>query len=390
MRQPRVPAAGDAVPGLDADAVRLHELGYEQELKRGLGALENVAMGFAAISPVVALYGVVLVGMVLAGPAWVWVLPVALAGQCLVLVVYSELASEFPVANATYQWSRRLVGPTYGWLNGWVGLCAYAVANTTIAYLGAPWALRVLGIDPEANAIVATGAALVAICAIVNVLGIDVLKLSVKVGIAAEVVASVGVGLVLLLAFRHQDVSVLRETFGAEALSGGSTRAALLAALAVGGWVFIGFDACGLSSEETHDAARHVPRAVWIAMLAVGAIVILNAFALTLAHPGVAQVIDGRDVDPVSTSVYVKGGSARGLDVRTCFLPGHRVRHGSGARRSGWISAASLAGRLCHPGPVRLQRSHRAREPALLRSGAGRWPGKGGRGPDHRRPRARP
>lgn len=309
MRQPRVAAAGDAVPGLDADAIRLHELGYEQELKRGLGALENVAMGFAAISPVVALYGVVLVGMVLAGPAWVWVLPVALAGQCLVLVVYSELASEFPVANATYQWSRRLVGPTYGWLNGWVGLCAYAVANTTIAYLGAPWALRVLDIDPGANAIVATGAALVAICAIVNVLGIDVLKLSVKVGIAAELVASVGVGLVLLLAFRHQDVSVLRETFGAEALSGGSTRAALLAALAVGGWVFIGFDACGLSSEETHDAARHVPRAVWIAMLAVGAIVILNAFALTFAHPGVAQVIDGRDVDPVSTSVVTSFGS---------------------------------------------------------------------------------
>ena len=76
-------------------------------------------------------------------------LPVALVGQCLLLAVYSELASEFPVAGGPYQWSRRLLGPEYGWFNGWVALCAYAAANTTIAYLGAPWALIVLGITPS-------------------------------------------------------------------------------------------------------------------------------------------------------------------------------------------------------------------------------------------------
>ena len=50
-----------AVPS--ADARRLDELGYAQELRRGLGAFDNVAIGFVTISPVVALYGVVLVGM---------------------------------------------------------------------------------------------------------------------------------------------------------------------------------------------------------------------------------------------------------------------------------------------------------------------------------------
>ena len=72
----------------------LSELGYEQELKRGMGIFDSVAMGFATISPVVGLYAVVLVGMVVAGGAWVWVLPVALAGQCLLLAVYSELAAQ--------------------------------------------------------------------------------------------------------------------------------------------------------------------------------------------------------------------------------------------------------------------------------------------------------
>ena len=114
---------------------------------RRLRIFDNVALGFAAISPVVGLYAVVLVGTVVAGPAWVWVLPVALAGQCLLLAVYSELASEFPIAGGAYQWSRRLIGGAYGWFTGWVAICAYAVANTTIAYLGAPWALTLLGIE---------------------------------------------------------------------------------------------------------------------------------------------------------------------------------------------------------------------------------------------------
>jgi amino acid transporter len=294
---------------MDPDAARLHELGYPQELKRGLRGFDNLALGFAAISPVVGLYAVVLVGTAVAGPAWVWVLPIALAGQCLLLAVYAELASEFPVAGGAYQWSRRLVGGRYGWFSGWVAICAYAVANTTIAYLGAPWALTLLGIDPTPNAIVVTGMVLVLVCSFVGALGIDVLGRAVKAGIAAEALASVGVGLALLLVFREQDFSLLTDTLGAEALSGGSVGLGLLAALAVGGWVFIGFDACVAASEETKDAAAHVPRALWIALLSVGALVILNAVAATLAHPDPAAVVAGADVDPVTTAVVSSFGS---------------------------------------------------------------------------------
>ncbi len=67
--------------------------------------------------------------------------------------------------------------------------------------------------------------------------------------------------------------------------------------------MFIGFDACVGASEETRDAARHVPRAIWIALLSVGGLVILNAVAVTLAHPDPAAVVAGEDVDPVTTAV---------------------------------------------------------------------------------------
>jgi amino acid transporter len=293
----------------DADAARLRELGYHQELARRLRFRDNAAIGFASISPVVGLYGVVIVGTAVAGPAWVWVLPIALAGQCLLIAVYSELASEFPMAGGPYQWTRRLMGGAYGWFTGWVAICAYLVANTTVAYLGAPWALGLLGIEPTANAVVVTGMAIVVVCAVVGALGINLLSRVVTAGITAEILATVGIGLALLLAFRRQDLSLLGETLGAEALSGGSVGAGLLAALAVGGWVFIGFDACIAASEETCDAGRHVPRAIWTILLGVGVLVVLNAVAVSLAHPEPEAVVAGRDADPVSTAVVTSFGS---------------------------------------------------------------------------------
>ena len=185
------------------------------------------------------------------------------------------------------------MGGTYGWLSGWVAICAYCAANTTIAYLGAPWALTLVGIEATPNALVVTGMVLVGVCAVVGASSVDVLGRVIKAGIAAEIVASVGIGLALLLVFRTRDVSILGETLGAEALSGGSAGAGMLAALAVAGWVFIGFDCCVGASEETRRAARHVPLAIWLALLSVGVLVILNAFAVTLAHPDLAGVVAG-------------------------------------------------------------------------------------------------
>jgi amino acid transporter len=302
-------AVGPVPPVADADARRLRELGYPQELARRLRGLDNAAVGFAAISPVVGLYAVVLVGTLVAGPAWVWVLPIALAGQCLLLAVYAELASEFPVAGGAYQWTRRLMGPTYGWLAGWVALWAYLVANTTIAYLGAPWALAVLGIDPTPGRVVLAGFGLVVACAAIGALGVDTLRRAIRFGIGAEIVASVGIGIALLLAFRRQPVSLLSHDLGASALAGHSQVQGVLAALAVGGWVFIGFDACIGAAEETREAARHVPRAIWIALLGVGVLVILNAVAVVLAHPDPRAVVAGEDLDPVTTAVTTSFGS---------------------------------------------------------------------------------
>ena len=196
------------------------------------------------------------------------------------------------------------------------------------------------------------------------------LAATIQVGIAAEALASVGIGLALLLVFREQDLSIFTETLGAEALSGGSAAAGLLAALAVGGWVFIGFDACVGASEETRNAARHVPRAIWIALLSVGALVILNAVAVTLAHPDPAAVVAGEDLDPVTTAVVSSFGSWSTKPFAAIVLvglPGVRDRrpgaHGARdlldrARRRAPGLAASCAGSTGAAHADRRDRGH--------------------------------
>ena len=117
-----------------------------------LRIFDNAAIGFAAISPVVGLYAVVLVGTRRrrARPG---------SGCCRSRSPASACCS--PSTRSSRPSSRSPAAPTsgaagcmgggYGWFSGWVAICAYAVANTTIAYLGAPWALTLLGIELDAE-----------------------------------------------------------------------------------------------------------------------------------------------------------------------------------------------------------------------------------------------
>ena len=228
-----------------------------------------------------------------------------------------------------------------------------------------------------------------------NATGVDALKGALRAGVAAEAIASVGIGIALLLVFREQSPSALFDTFGAEALTGGSTFAALLAALAVAGWAFIGFDSTVAAAEETKGAAKHVPRAVWIALLSVGALVILNAFATTLAHPNPADVSAGKDLDPVSTAVVSSFGDWSSKPfaavVLLAFLACGMAAQGGTSRgiysvaRDGVLPGSKLPAQG-RP-PPGADRRHRRHHDHRLARAAARPGGDRDRQPDHVRHR---
>jgi len=278
--------------------------GYEQELDRGLSLWSSFSVGFATISPVVGIYSVMSLGAITVGPSWVWIVPLCLLLQLSVATVYAELSSQFPLAGGCYQWVRRLVGDRLAWFTGFLYLAAALASLTTVAYLGGFWlGLLVMNEPPSPNTQVACGALLLALGLGVNLLGINPLKYFVNAGIAAEAVASIGIGVLLLLFFRSHSLDMLFTSMGAESASGGSYLSGFLAAMAVCGWAFLGFDACSQLSEETTDARVSTPRAILRSMIVVGLTVMLTAFAVTLSFKDAGGLVSGQIVDPVTPAV---------------------------------------------------------------------------------------
>ena len=293
-----------------SDEKVLEGFGYKQELRRSLSFWTNFAVGFAFISPVVGLYAIIALATFAAGPAWVWALPIVLAGQLLVASVFAELASQYPIAGGIYQWSRRLAGPTYAWFAGWIYVWTIMLTVTAVAYFGSTWLAAVFDATPSANGQVVWALGLLAVTTLVNAIGLNPLKYVVNVGIVAECVASVLIGILLLLFFRNHPISYLWDGLGAAAsFNSGSYFAAFLAAIAISGWAFVGFDSCGSVSEETVDPMRRVPRAILFSLSSVGAVIILNSFAIELSSTDAKAVMSGEVLDPVTPTVVNAFGS---------------------------------------------------------------------------------
>jgi len=291
----------DIKSAVNSDEQLLNQQGYRQELHRGLSLWSSFAVGFATVSPVVGIYAVMSLGAMNMGPAWVWIVPICLLMQLLVALVYAELASRYPLAGGCYQWVKHLAGARWGWFTGYMYLASALASLSTVAYLGGFWLwLLLTGEAPAANAQVFSGFILLLLGLFVNLLGINPLKYFVNAGILAEAIASIGIGLVLLLFFRNHDFSLLLEGI---TKSEGITLSGFLTAMAVGGWAFLGFDACSQVAEETRQAQQSTPRAILRAITLVGLTVMLTAFAVTLSFADTQAMVSGEVFDPVTPAV---------------------------------------------------------------------------------------
>src|SRR5258708_25044012 len=68
---------------LDADGRRLAGLGYKQELNRVLTLFGNFSVAFCYLSPMVGIYSLFVLGVGSAGPRYLWLMPIVVAGPLL-------------------------------------------------------------------------------------------------------------------------------------------------------------------------------------------------------------------------------------------------------------------------------------------------------------------
>ncbi|HEY2521125.1 MAG TPA: APC family permease [Streptosporangiaceae bacterium] len=289
----------------DEDGEVLHELGYQQELKRVLGLFDNFSIAFSYLSPMVGVYSLFVLGAGAAGPAYLWLMIPVVVFMLLVALVFGELGSSFPLAGALYQYGKRTVGPGYGWWVGWIYglalLVTVASVDTGFIIYFAPLLKNVFNVNLNAAShptILVATLILIAVQTVLNAVGARMMGHVTRIGVYVETIGTFGVAIALGIAGFHHGLGFLFSTHGAAHAATNTlgvdfhgnwlTGAALVAVLAHV-YIFYGFESAGDVAEETRNASRTVPRAMRRALVYGGIASFVLVAALLLATPASAK-----------------------------------------------------------------------------------------------------
>ena len=295
-----------------------------QVLRREFSLWSAFAFAFAFISPIVALYGIFGLALSAAGPSFWWGFLLVFAGQFLVALIFATLVSRWPLEGSIYQWSRRLLGTTYGWFAGWVYMWTLVIAMATVALGAAGFVANIAGIEEPSGGTLALIALVILLAGTaVNLVGRRALKIFMVGSIIAEVIGSVVLGTWLLLFHRQNSISVLFE-------GGSATGTDMLAyltgpfmlAVAFIGWSFVGFESAGSIAEEVHEPRRDLPKAVLFSLVFIAIVVAYSSLAIILAIPDLGAVADGSVADPVYDTLTTALGAGIAVPVEVLFVIG--------------------------------------------------------------------
>ncbi|SFK53004.1 amino acid/polyamine/organocation transporter, APC superfamily [Nitrosomonas aestuarii] len=276
-------------------------------LHRSMGVWHSFTLGFAVVSPVVGLYAIIGVQTTVTGGGWFAALLICLVMQLLVATVYAELSSQFPIAGGAYKWARQLGGVTAGQYAGVIYVSSTIAMLTTTAYTGGIWLATFWGsVGGGGPMMVFWGAVFLLLCMLLNLAHVNVFKSIIALGVYAEFIGSFGIAVLLFFFFRQHGFSELFQHMGTGTAP--TEMAAFMTALAIAGWAFIGFDACSTTAEETHNPKRMVPRAIFLALSAVGTVVLFNSASLILAFDHDTLVNTSKTADPVTPLIAERFG----------------------------------------------------------------------------------
>jgi amino acid transporter len=296
-----------------------------QELRREFTLTTAFSLAFGFISPIVGLYSILGLGLAAAGPSFWFSFPIVLAGQLLVALVFGMLASRYPYAGGIYQWSRYLVGPRYAWFAGWAYIWALPISMGAVALAGSHFLAELLGLDPTSPAVtLVLSASLLLFTTWGNTHGRFILNAIVALCIVAEVIASVGVGLFLLIFHRIHPLRVVLSGWHALAdlQLGTLFQSPMVTAVAIAGWALLGFESAGSVAEEVKDPGRSIPRAMIFSLICVAGVISFSAMSLILAMPDTILSGDGSGGDPVALTLAHYLGALGFKTVLGLFMVG--------------------------------------------------------------------
>jgi amino acid permease (GABA permease) len=257
-------------PVLDADELRLHELGYAQELRRRMSGFSNFAVSFTIISILsgcLTLYGY---GMNTGGPTIiVWGWPIVGIMTLMVGLSMAEVCSSFPTAGGLYYWSAKLArnnGPAWSWFTGWFNFLGQVAITAGIDFGAAFFINSLLNLQWNVTTAhwmtILIFAIVLLVHGLLNQFGIRLVALLNNVSVWWHITGVLLIVAVLVFVPSHHASAsyVFSSTFNSTGWH--STLYVLLLGLLLAQYTFTGYDASAHMTEETHNAARSGPRGI--------------------------------------------------------------------------------------------------------------------------------
>lgn len=299
-----------AEPGTaaDQDKEMLHQLGYAQELLRGMKTFQNFAISFSIICILSGGINSFSQGLSSLGGASIGIVwPVGALGSLLFAVAMAQIGSAYPTAGGLYHWASILGGRFLGWLTAWfnlIGLITVLAAINVGTYLFLVGALApYLNIDagaltpatPTLYSVTVQALVVGAITVSQGLLNHFGIRLTTKVTDLSGYLIFGGSVLMTILALvfaKHIDVSRLWTFTNLSGDLGGgvwphsdSLFYLFILALLLPAYTITGFDASAHTAEETHDASRALPRGMIHSVLWSGLFGWLMLSAVIVAAP---------------------------------------------------------------------------------------------------------
>jgi amino acid transporter len=287
---------------LDADAKRLAELGYSQDLNRNWSGFSNFAISFSIISILAGCFTNFGAGWNNGGPisiSWSW--PIISAFILLIGFTMSELVSAYPTSGGIYWWASKLGGPRAGFYTGWLNLIGLVAVTAGVSYGCATFIDLTISMwsdsyaaDYSLTRVFFIFVVVLAIASVLNIFSGHLMAIMNNVSVWWHVAgATIIVGILLVVPDTHQSFSyVFTERINNSGYSDGSVTSGLFffAVIPFGflltQYTITGYDACAHLSEETKGASMGAAKGIWQSILysAIGGYILLLAVVFAVPN----------------------------------------------------------------------------------------------------------
>ncbi|MGZ4671110.1 MAG: amino acid permease [Ilumatobacteraceae bacterium] len=301
---------------MDEDRDHLHEMGYAQELHRGLSHFSNFAISFSIISILAGGMTSFWLGMVTSGPrvitiGWVVVGFFAL----LVGMAMGEICSAYPTAGGLYYWSAKLArknAARWSWFTGYFNLLGQIGVIASVDYALAifiGYFIRMFDDTFKLTSwtVFAIYLIVLLVHGLLNTFSVDLVKIFGDISVWWHVIGVVIIAGVLFIApTNKRGIGGAFDSAppGMTGWTGGVFITVYLFSLGLllAQYTITGFDASAHVSEETKGARTEAPKAI------VRSIYISAIAALVLNLSMIAAMPKKSDVDGYTAIAFGGGG----------------------------------------------------------------------------------